>query len=87
MKKLWLVTLMCAVTAVPAVAQAVASKGKTLVTADGARIGSVYRVSDDGSAQVIVEGKLVSIPAATLSMTDGKLTTSLTKQEVMAATR
>ncbi len=84
MKKLWLVTLMCAVTAVPVVAQAVASKGKMLVAVDGARIGAVYRVSDDGSAQVILEGKLVSIPAATLSVADGKLTTSLTKQEVMS---
>lgn len=84
MKKLWLVTLMCAVTAVPVVAQAVASKGKMLVASDGSRIGAVYRVSDDGAAQVIINGKLVSIPAATLSVTDGKLTTSLSKQEVMS---
>ena len=84
MKKLLLVSLMCAFASLPAVAQDVATKGKMLVSADGSRIGAVYRVSDDGSAQVIVNGKLVSIPASTLSVTDGKLTTSMSRHEVMS---
>jgi hypothetical protein len=84
-KKLQLVVLMAALVTLPAIAQEkVAEKGKMLVAADGARLGAVYRVSDDGSAQVIIDGKMVSIPAATLSATDGKLTTSLTKHEVLA---
>lgn len=85
MKKIQVVVLMAALAAVPAMAQEkVATKGKMLVAADGARIGAVYRVSDDGSAQVIIDGKMVSIPAATLSNSDGKLTTSLTRPEVMS---
>jgi hypothetical protein len=85
MKKLWFAALMCAFAAVPAVAeQAVAEKGKMLLASNGARLGTVYRVSTDGSPQVIVDGKLVTIPASTLSAADGKLTTSLSKNEVLA---
>jgi hypothetical protein len=43
-----------------------------------------WRVGPDGSAQIIIEGKLVTVPASTLSMSGGKLTTSLTKNEVLA---
>jgi hypothetical protein len=83
-KKLQLVVLMAALVSIPVMAQEkVATKGKMLVAADGARIGAVYRVTEDGSAQVIIDGKMVSIPANTLSAADGKLTTSLTRQEVM----
>ena len=85
MKKLMLAVLMGAIAAVHAMAEEqVATKGKMLVDAEGARIGAVYRVSDDGSAQVIIDGKLVTIPASTLSAVDGKLTTSLTKHAVLA---
>lgn len=85
MKKLLIAVLMGAMAAVPAVAQEqVATKGKMLVASDGARIGAVYRVSDDGSAQVIIDGKMVTIPASTLSSNDGKLTTSLSRPAVMA---
>lgn len=85
MKKLWLAALMCAFAAVPAVAQqAVAEKGKMLVASDGARLGAVYRVGADGSAQVIIDGKMVTVPASTLSVTDGKLTTNLSKSQVLA---
>jgi hypothetical protein len=55
-----------------------------VVAANGARLAPVYRVGPDGSAQIILEGKLVTIPATTLSMSGGKLTTSLTKSEVLA---
>lgn len=59
-------------------------KGSMLVAANGARLAPVYRVGPDGSAQIILEGKMVTIPAATLSMASGRLTTSLTKNEVLA---
>jgi hypothetical protein len=85
---------MCAFATVTFVAQeayasesattAVAVRGKMLVGANGARLGPVYRVSEDGSAQLIIDGKMVTIPAATLSTVDGKLTTSLTKSQVLA---
>jgi hypothetical protein len=91
----WIIVLMCAFATVtfaaqaPSIAEAattaaVAVKGKMLVGANGARLGPVYRVTDDGSAQIIIDGKLVTIPAATISMVDGKLTTSLSKSEVLA---
>jgi hypothetical protein len=59
-------------------------KGSMLVAANGARLAPVYRVGADGSAQIIIEGKMVTIPATTLSMAGGRLTTSLTKNEVLA---
>ena len=67
--------------ATPAV---VAVKGQMLVGANGARLGPVYRVNGDGSAQIFIDGKLVSVPASTLSTANGKLTTSLSKSEVLA---
>jgi hypothetical protein len=63
---------------------AVAEKGKMLVSSNGARLGSVYRVGPDGGAQIIIDGKLVTVPASTLSNVDGKLTTSLSKSEILA---
>jgi hypothetical protein len=63
---------------------AVAAKGKLLVAANGARLGQVYRVASDGDVQMIIDGKLITVPASTLSSVDGKLTTSLSKSEVLA---
>jgi hypothetical protein len=90
-KKSWLIMVMCAVV-LPAAAQqsadapaaAVAEKGKMLISANGSRLGAVYRVAADGAAQIIIDGKLVTVPGNTLSMANGKLTTSLTKSEVIA---
>jgi hypothetical protein len=62
----------------------VASKGQTLVASNGSRLGQVYRVGSDGAVQMIIDGKLITVPAATLSSKDGKLTTSLSKSEVLA---
>jgi hypothetical protein len=59
-------------------------KGKMLVAANGSRLGVVYRVGPDGAAQVIIDGHMVSVPANTISNADGKLTTSLTKSQVLA---
>jgi len=90
-KKSWLVIVMCAFV-LPAAAQgpseaaaaSVAEKGKMLVAANGTRLGAVYRVGPDGSAQLIIDGRMVAVPANTLSSVDGKLTTSLTKSQVLA---
>jgi len=67
-------------TAVPVTA----TKGAMLIAANGSRLANVYKVNADGSAQIIIDGKLVNVPAGTLSMSNGKLTTSLTKSEVLA---
>lgn len=58
--------------------------GKPLVDVEGKRIGAVYRVGADGAAQVIIDGKIYSVPAATLSVVDDKLVTSLKRKEVLA---
>ncbi|MDR2857490.1 MAG: hypothetical protein LBV50_06555 [Novosphingobium sp.] len=56
--------------------------GKMLYAGNGQRIAPIYRVSSEGNPQVILNGKLVTVPASTLSDVDGKVTTSLTKQEL-----
>lgn len=75
------------VAGVPAavVAQAPAaavSQGKMIYTSAGQRLAPVYRVTSTGDAQIIHNGKLVTIPASTLSEVEGKLTTSLSRKEV-----
>jgi hypothetical protein len=65
-------------------AASVAAKGKMLVAADGARLGPVYRVGPDGAVQMIIAGKMITVPASTLSSVDGRLVTSLSKHEVLA---
>lgn len=89
MKAPWIPVVACALISFSAVAAdqtaAVApSKGQMLLAANGSRLGSVYRVSADGGVQMIIGGKMVTVPASTLSSVDGKLTTSLSKNEVMA---
>lgn len=79
-----LVTLSGTAYTVSAADAPVATKGSMLLAANGARLAPVYRVSADGSPQIILDGKLVTVPASTLSLADGKLTTSLTKNEVLA---
>jgi len=88
-KKIVLGILIAATVAVPALAQEAASGGvkvavsQPLFDSAGKRVGNVYRVAADGSAQLIVdEGRLVTVPVATLSDNGGKLTTSLTKREI-----
>ena len=58
------------------------SSGTMLYGGDGKRIGRVYRVDGDGNVQLIMNSKMVTVPAATLSEVDGKVMTSLTKREV-----
>ena len=93
MRTSWLVAVTCALATFAATAQnassvaataVVAEKGKMLVTSSGTRLGTVYRVGADGSVQIIIDGKLVSVPASSLKNVDGKLTTSLSKSEVLA---
>jgi hypothetical protein len=68
--------------AVVASSAAAATIGKMLYGPDGRRIGAVYRVASNGNAELILDGKLVRVPASTLSDVNGKLSTSLTKREL-----
>lgn len=60
----------------------VATRGQMLSSADRARLGSVVRVNDDGSVAIIFDTRLLTIPASTLKLDNGKLTTSLNKREI-----
>jgi hypothetical protein len=57
-------------------------RGDMLYTGDGKRVGNVYRVTGAGDAQLIYRGKMITVPANTLSSADGKLSTSLSLDEV-----
>lgn len=59
--------------------------GKMIYGADGQRIAAAYRVTSTGTVQVILNSKLVSIPSSTLSLVNGKVTTSLTKADLSKA--
>jgi hypothetical protein len=84
-KKLFSILVIAASVTLPvagAMASGQAKAGTMLVSADGVRLGPVYRVADDGSAQLIIKGKMATVPVSTLSMVDGRLTTSLSKSDV-----
>jgi hypothetical protein len=93
MRKSWIVALMYALASVPAVAQTPAPppaaselvplRGQMLFDANGKRLEAIYRVNSDGSVAIILDGKIRTIPAATLSMKGDKLTTSLTKSDIV----
>lgn len=58
------------------------TRGAMLYDANGHRVANVYRVAEDGSPQVILSGRLITVPASSLSEVDGKIVTSLTKRDI-----
>ena len=74
-----------AASAADAVATATAATpvvGKMLYSADGKKLAAIYRLDASGAPQVLLEGKLVTIPASSLTEVDGHFTTSLTKKDI-----
>lgn len=61
------------------------SAGTVLYAADGARVARIYRLNPQGNPQVIVNGRLITVPASTLSDVGGKLMTSLSKKDISLA--
>lgn len=59
-----------------------AKSGQAIFFSTGRRLGSISRVMPNGDLRVISEMKMVSVPAATLTMSDKRLVTSLTRAEV-----
>ncbi len=59
------------------------AEGKMVYGANGQRLAPVYRVNSDGSVQLIMEGRLVTIPATVLSEVNGKLTSSENKGDLL----
>lgn len=72
------------VAAVAATAAPSLEVGRMLYASDGKRLGAVYKLKADGSPQVILDGKLVTIPASTIVGENGKLSTSLKKSDIKA---
>jgi hypothetical protein len=63
-----------------------AAAGSLLYSEDGRRLGAVYKVNENGSVKLIYNNKIVVIPANMLSEVNGKLTTSLTKDDIRGMT-
>jgi hypothetical protein len=61
--------------------------GKPLYGPKGEKIGAVYKITSSGIPQLIIDGKLVSVPASSLSVSDGKLTTTLDKKQLVKGSR
>lgn len=59
-----------------------ARAGQPLYDGKGKRVVTVHRVMDDGAVQIIYDGRVITVPAATLSLVDGKLSTTLTRSEL-----
>ena len=81
-----------AVAAVPAMAQdgAAASTGvkllpgKAVYDAGGRLLGRINRVNAQGDAQIIVDGRLITVVASTISDNGGKLSTSSSRRDLTA---
>lgn len=71
-----------ATSAVVTAAPVAPTKGQMLIGADHSRLGAVVDVEDDGSVGIIFDAHMVTIPASTLKMADGRLMTSLSKHEL-----
>lgn len=56
--------------------------GEFVTGADGKRIGRIYQVSKEGNAEIINGIRMLVVPAATLSRTDGKLVSTLSRRDL-----
>ncbi len=93
MKKFGLILALAAVlpvsalvSAQPALAQDALAKamvGKLLYDADGKKLTAIYKLDAKGSPQILLEGKMVTVPLATLKKEDDKFVTSMTRKDLM----
>ncbi len=56
--------------------------GQVVRDADMNKLGPVSKVQPDGSVQIIYEQHLITLPASTLSVVDGKAKTSLSRHDL-----
>lgn len=59
-----------------------ASVGKTIVDADGRRLGKIVRILPGGSVRALIGERLVDIPADSVTTAGGRITTSLKRREL-----
>ena len=93
MKKFGLILALAAILPVsalvsvqPAMAQDALAKamvGKLLYDADGKKLAAIYKLDPKGSPQILLEGKMVTVPLATLKKDEDKFSTTLTKKDLM----
>ncbi len=74
-------------TAVAQDALAKAMVGKLLYDGEGKKLAAIYKLDPNGSPQILLEGKMVTVPLATLKKDEDKFTTSLTKKDLMTGGR
>ena len=88
MKKIASLAALVAFALVPFAAQADTAAphdGQIIYDTTGHKIAPAYHVNTDGSVQVILDGTLVTLPAATLSSKDGKVVSSQSKGDLLKA--
>lgn len=56
--------------------------GQVLRDVDMNKLGPISQINGDGSVQIIYEQRLVTIPAASLSVVDGKAKTSMSRKDL-----
>lgn len=56
--------------------------GRMLFDSTGSAVGAIYRITAQGDPQLIVHGRFVTVPSTTITMVNGKLTTSRTRTEL-----
>ncbi|WP_425996255.1 hypothetical protein [Caulobacter sp. DWR1-3-2b1] len=59
--------------------------GKLLFDADGKKLAAIYKLDPKGSPQLLLDGKMVTVPLATMKKVEDKFATSLTKRDLMTA--
>lgn len=58
--------------------------GKMLFSTGGKKLATVYKIAVSGAPQVLLDGKLVTVPASSLTEVDGKVVTSLSKRDLLS---
>ena len=70
---------------VPAHAEATVQAGKMLYSADNKQIGAIYQVDANGAVEIMLDDHVLKIDASKLSVKEGKIITTLTRQQVLAS--
>ncbi|TXC70262.1 hypothetical protein FSB78_04365 [Sphingomonas ginsenosidivorax] len=59
--------------------------GKMLYSTGGKKLAPVYKLDASGAPQILLEGRMITVPSSTLSAVDGRVETSLTKKVLMTS--
>jgi len=86
-KRFVALAFLCAAMAVPGHASAanLPVAGQMLFSADGKRVAPINRVREDGAVQVIINGRMFLVPAETITVADGRTSTTLGRSELLAS--